>query len=122
MKEPDFYLSSSEYETWSEIRRCFVLDRLQGPRPRGYWWVKVEPPVPASTCGTTNDVTELVLAERYREDNIASLGDQPVLVYVCIILNHEAVENRVIEPTDIRLVAWAEVAQLPSSLPTVKER
>ncbi len=120
MSDPDFYLSSSEYDSWSEVRECFIIKHLDGPRSRGYWWVKVQPAVPGSICGTTSDVTDLVLAERYREDNIVKLGDKAILVYVCIVLSHDAVESGVIQEKDIKLVSWAEVVRLPSILPSAK--
>jgi hypothetical protein len=80
--------------------------------------VSVVPPVPGATCGASGLVTELVLAERYLEDDLAQLADRAIVVYVCTILNHAAVERGVISPEDIHLVAWAEVARRPELLPT----
>ena len=119
---PDFYLSSSEYETWREVRKCFVLGKLRGPRPRGCWWIRVEPSVPGSIAGWGPDVSELVLAERYEEEDIARMTDAPVLVYVCRITNPEAIRRGIVEEDDVKLVTWAEVAKRPEFLPTESRR
>jgi hypothetical protein len=113
----EFYLSSSEYETWQDVRKCRVIEKISGPRERGYWWIKVDPPVPATLCGGTEEVEELVLAERYKEDDLSKLGDEAISVYVCRILNSEAVRNKEIKEEDIDLVAWAEIALRPDLLP-----
>ena len=64
------------------------------------------------------DVSEVVLAERHAEDDLESLGDRPISVYVCTIEDREAADRGTIDEDDIHLIGWAEVARLPSLLPT----
>lgn len=111
MDKPDFFISSSEYEAWDKPLACYVLGRIKGPRTRGYWWVRVEPPVPGYLCGSPFPVSELILAERYKDDDLADLSDEPVTVYVCFIKNHQAVEKGLIQEEDVDLVAWADVTK-----------
>jgi hypothetical protein len=115
-QEPSFYLRSSEYDTWSALRACWKLGSVAGPRPRGYWHVRVDPPVPGSLCGSMTDQTELLLAERYAGMDLETLGDQVAPVYVCAIRNPSAVGRGVVSEQDMELVAWAEVARDPAAL------
>ncbi|MDZ4224526.1 MAG: hypothetical protein U1D33_01320, partial [bacterium] len=55
--------------------------------------------------------SELILAERYKDDDLADLSDEPVTVYVCFIKNHQAVEKGLIQEEDVDLVAWADVTK-----------
>jgi hypothetical protein len=61
---------------------------------------------------------ELVLMERYEGEDIGHLADEPILVYVCRIVDTEAVRTGIIREDDVHLVTWAEVARQPESLPT----
>lgn len=115
-QRPDFYISSSEYDTWRDVREGYVLGHLRGPRPTGYWWVEVRPSGPGT--GPVGEASEAVLAERHKGCDLSTLGDEPMAVYVCRILDHTAVEQGTIEADDIELVTWAEVARLPSLLPS----
>ena len=63
------------------------------------------------------DQVEVLLAERWLGADLGALRDDEVTpVYVCVILNSEAVRRHVVAEEDMRLVSWAEVARNPSLL------
>ncbi len=113
-------MSSVEYEAIRDVRKCFILGHVKGPRKRGYWWVAVQPPLPFVPYGDDVNTSEVILAERWEDTDISDLKNDFTAVYVCKILNRQAVQNGVIEERDIQLAAWAELARNPSLLPSEK--
>jgi hypothetical protein len=108
---PSFYMALDL------VRPCWVLGRIAGPRPTGYWHVRVEPPISGSLMGFMPDQDEAILAERHAGTDLGRMDETTVVsVYVCAILNRAAVARGVITEDDVRLVAWADVSRDPSRL------
>jgi hypothetical protein len=56
------------------------------------------------------------------EADLANPGLEPISVYVCTIRNEKHVAEGRTEEEDIELIAVAEVAPVPSALPTEQTR
>lgn len=65
-----------------------------------------------------SDLAEVVLAERGAMDDLSRLGSESITVYVCAIRNPDTVERREIDEKDIEMLGWADVARVPSLLPS----
>lgn len=108
---------ASHLGTSDGVRRCWLLGHLAGPRPSGYWHVRVDPPIAGSMMGFVPDQDEVVLAERWAGTDVRRLDASTVLpVFVCAIVHPAAVACGTIAEDDVRLVATAEVARDPALL------
>jgi hypothetical protein len=118
----EFYLNFDTGELYTPpdvIRKCRLLANIKGPRPQGYWLVSVTPPVPVLG---TEDITELILAERHQGDDLSKLENKWILVYVCRILNPAIITEKALSMDDIEMLDWALIAKRPELFPIREKR
>lgn len=130
-EEPDFWLGErSEYEITDfdgRLRRCYVLGRLT-PEPSApdrtadrstttLLWVRLDPPL--ALHGDAFE--EVILQARHVGNDVARLGHNSISVYVWGIRSKEGFERGHTKPSSLDLLAWADVARTPASLPPTQE-
>lgn len=109
MKNPDFFLASSEQDFLSEPRSISVIGFIKGEDRDDYLLVKIDPPLLGQPFGLgEKDISQLILATRHADSSLSCIAQWPVFVYVLRPLvsleSREEVKNG-----EMELIAWAEV-------------
>src|SRR5437016_4412381 len=110
MREPDFYLASSEGYGLEEPRRCWRLKRLRTDKRDDLLLVKIEPPLPGQKYGLgSHDVYLILVATRHQGAVLFPVNEWPVFVHVArpLIANPELREE--LREDEFESIAWAEL-------------
>ena len=107
---PDFWLRSSEGYNLEDPRACYKERRLSGGHPDGYLVCEIDPPIigPAYGLGA-HDIDRVVFASRHGGVSLFPIGEWPAYVHVARLTVHLAEDEFALRPTDLRLIAWAEL-------------
>jgi hypothetical protein len=106
----DFYLDSTESATFREPRRCWFVRRISfGARNDGMI-VQVDPVVIGQAFGLGGrDISQLIIAPRYKGDSLYPVSEWPLYVYVMRPLIDDAAHRSHLEMSEVELIAWAEL-------------
>jgi len=121
---PDFWLGARGEELVTDfdghLRACYRLGaaRLRTDPGFRYIWVRVDPPLPASSG---NPGQEIALKEQWEDFDIDHLPDRWLGVFVFEIVDRTAFERGSLDNGDLRLFGRGEVAKAPSLLPMSRE-
>lgn len=110
MKDPDFYLASSEGYDLEEPRRCWGIKRLSTTDRDDLLLVKIDPPLIGQTFGLGDrDIDRVLLLSRHVGHTLFPVTEWPTFVHVARLLieNPEARDN--VLPGEFESVAWAEI-------------
>jgi len=120
---PDFILVSSEGYGLQEPRRCCVIQRVAiGPR-KDCLLVHVEPPIIGQPYGLgPHDIDEVILASRDPRESLTSEHPWPAFVHVARFRGERVPDVAVVNEQDIELIAWAELYQTETGVPTMRRR
>lgn len=92
-RKPAFYLVSADSLPLLLPRRCYVEERLTAETrwPRDdYLRVVIEPPIIGQPYGLGDrDIEDVFLATRYVGATLHPIGEWPMVVFVCRIVNAE---------------------------------
>ncbi|MBX3002327.1 MAG: hypothetical protein KF828_00135 [Anaerolineales bacterium] len=110
MRNPDFYLSSSEGYNLSLPRKCYVVRKVESEYSMNLLLIDVEPPVDVSkyygphfSC-----LRRLLLAPRHRGDSLETLNNLPISVFV-IVVTENTQDLEFIKLQYQQLIAWGEI-------------
>ncbi len=115
---PDFFLGDSESSPphWGgEPRRCYVRGRPVLATGKRAWLVRVEPPLPS--ISSRLPVDQVVLAEHFAGDDLASLSSGWLLVNVCRPASETDLNRPRFGEGDLVIEYWGEVARSREALP-----
>ena len=108
--KPDFYLSSTEHTTYSLPRACRIVSIIKDPHGSQGVRVVIDPPVIGQQYGLGGkDISELLFFPRFVGSTLPPKNEWPVDVYICRILSDLPLAQSKIAPTDVEMVAWAEL-------------
>jgi hypothetical protein len=109
MREPDFYLASSEGYDMDKPRRCWRVKRIATRDRDDLLVVKIDPPLLGQKYGTgSRDLDVVVLAARHQGASLFPVTEWPTAVHVARPLVDPALLN-VLAPEHLDLIAWAEI-------------
>lgn len=110
MKEPDFYLSSTDYCNVAMPRRVWCLKRMSGLGRNDLLLARVDPPImdDPNDAGRRS-INIVVLATRHVGSSLFPVRPWPVSVHVLhpLIDNVEARDK--LTKDEVRNIAWAEL-------------
>lgn len=109
MKQPDFYLASSEGYGMEEPRRCFAIRRIRGDSRDDYMLVRIDPPLIGQRFGMgAQDLDHVILATRHAGASLFPIRAWPVFVHVARVL--VPLEQRdLLHDGEMESIAWAEL-------------
>ena len=113
MKEPDFYLASSEGYGLEEPRRCWRVKRLtadERDERDDLLLLKIDPPLPGQKYGLGNcDVDLVLVATRHRGVSLFPVNEWPVFVHVARPLSVNPELRETLREDEFETIAWAEL-------------
>lgn len=110
MKDPDFYLASTDYYNVAMPRRVWCLKRLSGLRRDDLMLVRVDPPImDGADDAEKRSIDIVVLATRHTGTSLFPVTRFPISVHVLhpLIDNVEARDK--LKKDEVRNIAWAEL-------------
>ena len=109
MKDPDFYLASTDYYNLETPRRVWRLKRMSGAGREDLSLARIDPPIIDAEYGSDAENIDIVLlATRHRGASLFPVAEWPVFVHVLrpMIKNVEHRDN--LQTSEVRNIAWAE--------------
>lgn len=110
MRNPDFYLSSSEGYNLSLPRKCYVVRKVESEYSKNLLLIDVEPPVDVSKYYGSHfsSLSRLLLAPRHRGDSLETLNDVPISVFV-IVVTENTQDFEFVKLQYQQVIAWGEI-------------
>jgi len=111
--EPDFYMSSCEYDLFREPRTCYVIKRFRGGKSAEFLLVRIEPPIPAGEVeGYDRAITEVAIKPRHVGVSLFPITKCPVYVHVALPVVEGIDYRSSVVDTEIGVLypeVWAEL-------------
>ena len=110
MRNPDFFLASSESYRLMKPRSCKRIRRVHSDNRDDLLLVKVDPPFAGQVYGLGGrDIDTLLIATRYKDDSLFPVTKWPVFVHVARLLIENPERREKIHDDEFESVAWAEL-------------
>jgi hypothetical protein len=109
MKEPDFYLASTEGYGLDEPRRCWRVGRISTSHRDDLLLIKCEPPIGGKRFNIDEDMDLLIVAARHQGTSLFPISEWPVYVRVARPLVEHPELADYVRPEDLKEIAWAEL-------------
>jgi len=110
MRNPDFFLASSESYRLMEPRSCERIKRVRSDNRDDLLLVKVEPPLAGQLCGLGGrDIDTLLIATRHKGDSLFPIRKWPVFVHVARLVIEYPERREEIHDNEFESIAWAEL-------------
>lgn len=110
VREPDFYLASSEGYELEEPRRCWRIKRLATNVRKDLLLIRIDPPIIGQKYGLGDcDIDVVLVAPRYKEDSIFPINKWPVFVHVARLLIYNPQERSSLREDEFEPIAFAEL-------------
>ena len=108
-RAPDFYLTAAgEYGPLADVRACSAGDRLQDDYRDDYMKIAIEPPLIGQPFGLgQNDISELLIAARWKGFSLYPVNQWPLSVYVIRIIDPSILQEKYFRKDQVQLIAWA---------------
>ena len=109
---PDFYMSSDDYDLFDEPRKCYAIRRLSGKHRDDFLLIRIDPPIaPGEVEGFDSEISELIVATRHQGATLFPINEWPVYVHVALPVAPGRRYRRVVETEigDTYAEAWAEL-------------
>lgn len=110
MRDPDFYLASTEGYGLDEPRRCWRIKRLATAGRDDLLLIRIDPPlVGQKYCLGARDLDTVVVATRHRGASLFPIQKWPVYVHVARpVVDHPELRDSLL-PEEFESIAWAEL-------------
>jgi len=110
LRQPDFYLASSEGYGMREPRRCFRIKRLAGDERDDLLLIRVDPPFVGQWYGLGGqNIHQVILATRFAGDSLFPVVQWPVFVHVARALVPDPVTRSILHQDELDEIGWGEV-------------
>lgn len=106
-KIPDFYLTCMETSNVFDVRACYVEHRVKIKNRNEYLLVQISPPI--QQYNDEKYVNKVVLAVRFSGSTLFPINEWPMNVYVCKILNEEAINTDTASINDLKIILWGSL-------------
>jgi hypothetical protein len=107
---PDFYLTSSDSDTFEEPRKCFQIKRLCSETRDDLMLIRIDPPLIGQPYGLGGeDIYKMIIVTRHQGETLYPIKRWPVFVHVFRILSGDLEARDVIKNKDLKSIAWAEL-------------
>lgn len=112
---PDFYMVSSDgYLLGNEPINCYIRKRLYGGHVDGYMLCDVTPAIIGQSYGLgKTDIHQIIVASRFEGMSLFPILEWPTYIYVARPLVENIELKTYIKTSDIELIAWAEIYNIP---------
>lgn len=107
MVKPAYYLSSLESQRFSGVFRCEVQDYVLVQGIRHGLLVHCDPPALGQDIGHPLGIEELLLVNRFAQDDLWSPQQYPLFVYIC---DPTEMHTTLAKP---KILAWGELYRSP---------
>jgi hypothetical protein len=105
-----FYLTTAgEYGPLTRPRACTAAGRFQNDARDDYMLVDIYPPFFTSTGDAQKEVSQVLLAPKWKGLSLFQPRSWPIPVYVAIIVDETVHASRTFRADQVRLVAWGTV-------------
>ena len=110
MKDPDFYLASTDYYNLESPRRVWRLKRLSGVGRDDLLLVRIDPPIIDQGYGSdAQSVNTVLLATRHEGASLFPVAQWPVFVHVLRPTIGNVEDRDSLQKGEFRNIAWAEL-------------
>lgn len=97
-------------------RTCRLLANVSASDRDDYWLAEVDPPFIGQQFGlAAEDITEVIVATRYRGQSLFDMHSRTIAVYIARILDRRVVATKTLEPGQTELILWGEVRHAESA-------
>jgi hypothetical protein len=111
MKDPDFYLASTDSYTLENPRGVWQLKRMSGLGRDDLLLVKIDPPMIDGFGSDAESIDTVVLATRHQGGSLFPITRWPVSVYVLRLTIDNVEDCDSLQKGEFRNIAWAELYQ-----------
>ncbi len=110
MKNPDFYLASTEGYDLEEPREGKCLKRLSFEHRDDLMLVRIEPPLIGQRFGLgSQDIDTVIIGTRHKGESLFPIVRWPVYVHVARPLVADVQERSSLRDSEFETIAWAEI-------------
>jgi hypothetical protein len=109
MRDPDFYLASTDYYNLESPRRVWQLKRMAGLGRDDLLLVRIDPPIIDGFGSDAESIDTVVLATRHEGGTLFPVAQWPVFVYVLRPTIDNVEDRDTLRKGEFRNVAWAEL-------------
>lgn len=110
MREPDFYLVSSEGFHLEEPRKCTRVKRMRSDTRSDLLLVEIDPPIIGQHFGLGDeDIHAVLIATRHEGESLFPIANWPVYVHVGRLLVKDASNRELVHDSEFDVFAWAEL-------------
>lgn len=103
MAIPDFYLSSTDSNTFEEPRKVFRIKRLSSESRDDLMLIGIDPPLIGQPYGLGGeDIYKLIIATRHQGETLYPIKRWPVFVHVARILAGDPEKQDIIENKNVK--------------------
>jgi hypothetical protein len=110
MKDPDFYLASTDSYNVEMPRRVWRLKRMSGPGRDDLLLARIDPPIVDQEHGSdAQNVETVLLATRHKGASLFPIIQWPVFVHVLRATINNVEDRDSLQKGEFRNIAWAEL-------------
>jgi hypothetical protein len=106
-KTPDFYLTCSELRDIFEPRSCYIKRVISINGNEGRLLCKVSPAI--YIADMIIDLDTVIFAPRFVGSILTPINEWPMYVYVCEILNENAMKDGCFTSKELKIMLWGEL-------------
>jgi hypothetical protein len=106
MKDPDFFLASTDYYNVAMPRRVWCLKRMSGAGRDDLLLARIDPPIVDSDA---QNVDIVLLATRHNGASLFPVSKWPVSVHVLRPTVNNVQDRDNLQKGEFRSIAWAEI-------------
>jgi|SRR5271163_3908950 len=110
MKDPDFYLASTDYYNVEMPRRVWRLKQMSGLGRDDLLLARIDPPIMDQEHGSdVQNIDTVLLATRHKGASLFPITQWPVFVHVLQPLINNLEDRDSLQKGEFRNIAWAEL-------------
>ena len=108
IRQPDFFLASTEGYNMERPRKCMRVKRLYGEHRDDYLLIRISPPLPGQHDGEAG-IDLVIVATRHKGATLFPITTWPVYVHVAVPIGIDPLTATRVAKDQLVNIAWAEL-------------